>query len=57
MLLGAIPTVLMILLIAGLVGFGVLTNVTAGVVQLVFFVFLIALVVSFVAHYMRQASR
>lgn len=46
---------LAVAIVAGLLGFGSVAGASAGIAQVIFVVFLIALAVSVVAHFMRRA--
>lgn len=48
---------LVVALIAGALGFGGLASASAGIAQILFFVFLALLVISLVAHLMRRTTR
>jgi uncharacterized membrane protein YtjA (UPF0391 family) len=54
-MLGWIITFLVIALIAALLGFGGIDGAATGIAQILFYIFLIALVVSLVMHFMRRA--
>ena len=46
---------LVVALIAGALGFGGIASTSVGIAQILFFIFLVLLVVSLVAHFMRRA--
>lgn len=46
---------LVVALIAGALGFGGVASASAGIAQVLFFIFVIALVVSLVMHFARRA--
>jgi len=56
-MLGWALTFLIVALLAAAFGFGGIAGASAGIAKVLFFIFLIALVVSFVAHFVRSAAR
>ena len=55
-MLGWIITFLVIALIAGALGFGGIAGASAGIAQILFYVFLVVLLISIVIHFTRGAA-
>ena len=53
-MLGWILTFLVIALIAGLLGFGNIAGASAGIAQILFYIFLVLLLISLVMHFVRR---
>ena len=51
------PTALVIALIAAALGFGGIAGASAGIAQILFYVFLVLLLISLVMHFVRGTAR
>jgi uncharacterized membrane protein YtjA (UPF0391 family) len=56
-MLGWALTFLVIALIAGALGFGGIAGASAGIAQILFYIFIVLLLVSLVMHFARGAAR